>query len=136
MSPGIVGTYSYFSGCIGDVMFDPEIQTAVDQKLNCAEDARRAGNEGKARVCARRAAGIALRALFNFRGERFLDPSAYAALNHLCELETTPQAIKNTANRLLTRVAPDYTLPINTDLIADAKELIAWADEQVRGASS
>lgn len=112
-------------------MFDPITQSAIDQELFCAENARLTGNEGKARVCARRAAGIALRELFKASGNPMTDPSAYAALNRLCQLETTPKLIKETASRLLTRVSPDYTLPIQTDLIADAREIIAWAAEQI-----
>jgi len=114
-------------------MFDSITQTALDQELFCSENARLTGNEGKARVCARRAAGIAVRALFNASGETVKDPSAYAVLNHLCQLETTPRHIKETASRMLTRVAPDYTLPIQTDLIADARVLIAWAAELIKG---
>lgn len=114
-------------------MFDPITQSAIDQELFCAENARLTGNEGKARVCARRAVGIALRALFEASGHPQLDPSAYAALNHLCQLETTPAAVKETAERLLIRVAPDYTLPIQADLIADARAIITWAADQIRG---
>ncbi len=117
-------------------MYDPITQSAIDQELFCAENARLTGNEGKARVCARRAAGIALRAFFEASGDPQIDPSAYAALNHLCQLTETPAEIKETANRLLIRVAPDYTLPIQTDLIADAREIIAWAAEQIRGERS
>src|SRR5574340_565496 len=114
-------------------MFDPNTQSAIDQELFCAERARLAGNEGKARVCARRAVGIALRALFEASNHPLVDPSAYAALNHLCQLETTPAAVKETAERLLTRVTPDYSLPIQADLIADAREIITWAAEQIQG---
>lgn len=119
--------------CTGEVMFNPSTQSAIDQELLCAENARLTGNEGKARVCARRAAGIALRALFKSTGDPVNDPSVYTALNRLFQLETTPDSIKQTASRLLTRVAPDYTLPIQIDLIADARELITWAADQIRG---
>ncbi|MHB0923061.1 MAG: hypothetical protein ACYC3H_03745 [Bellilinea sp.] len=113
-------------------MFDSITQTALDQELFCSENARLTGNEGKARVCARRAAGIAVRALFNASGETIRDPSAFAVLNHLGQLETTPGHIKEAIARLLTRVAPDYTLPIQADIIADARVLIAWAAEQIK----
>lgn len=114
-------------------MFEPSTQLAIDQELNWAENARLAGNEGKARVCARRAAGAALRAWFEYLSDQEVDSSAYASLNHLAQLKLVPADIKEIADRLLTRVAPDYTLPVQTDLIADARKLIAWVSDQIQG---
>lgn len=114
-------------------MFDPITQSGIDQELFCADNARLMGNEGKARVCARRAAGIAVRAYFKASGEVFNDPSAYSVLTRLSQMERTPEAIKVLISRLLTRVAPDYSLPIEADLIADARRLIKWAADQIRG---
>lgn len=114
-------------------MFDPITQSGIDQELFCADNARLMGNEGKARVCARRAAGIAVRAYFKASGEIFNDPSAFAVLTRLSQMESTPETIKDTISRLLTRVTPDYTLPIEADLIADARALIIWAGDQIQG---
>lgn len=114
-------------------MFDPITQSGIDQELFCADNARLMGNEGKARVCARRAAGIAVRAYFKASGEIFNDPSAYAVLTRLSQMKSTPEAIKGIISRLLTRVAPNYSLPIEADLIADARALINWAAEQIQG---
>ncbi|MBA4400075.1 MAG: hypothetical protein C0396_09475 [Anaerolinea sp.] len=114
-------------------MFDLTIQNAINLELNRAETARSSANEGMARVCARRAAGIAIRALFTAAGEAILDPSAYVLLARLQALESTPAEIKTIAGNLLTRVNPDYTLPSQTDLIAQARILIEWAGKQIKG---
>ncbi|MFZ3079120.1 MAG: hypothetical protein WA109_05495 [Bellilinea sp.] len=113
------------------MMFDPATQKAIDLELDHAETARRNANEGMARVCARRAAGIAIRALLTAAGEAIPDPSAYVLLTRLQAMESTPAEIKTIAGSLLTRVNPDYTLPPETDLIAQARMLIEWAGKQI-----
>ncbi|MHB8855570.1 MAG: hypothetical protein ACYC6K_03005 [Bellilinea sp.] len=115
------------------MMFDPAIQKAIDLELDHAETARRNANEGMARVCARRSAGIAIRALLTAAGEAIPDPSAYVLLTRLQAMESTPAEIKTIAGNLLTRVNPDYTLPSQTDLIAQARMLIEWAGKQIYG---
>ena len=115
------------------MMFDPASQKAIDHELGRAESARSSANEGMARVCARRAAGIAIRALFTAAGESIPDPSAYVLLARLQAMESTPAEIKTIAGNLLTRVNPDYTLPPQTDLIAQARMLIGWAAKHIKG---
>lgn len=114
-------------------MFDATTRNAIEQELFCAENARLTGNEGKARVCARRAAGIAVRAYFKAIGIAFSDPSAYALLSRLLQLETTPKPVKEITSRLLIRVNPNYSLPAGYDLIEDARKLTAWAAENING---
>jgi hypothetical protein len=48
-------------------------------------------------------------------------------------METTPVDIKNVIDSLLTRVTPDYRLPIPIDLIACTNLLIAWVADQIKG---
>ena len=115
------------------MMFDPATQKTIDLELNHAETARRIANEGMARVCARRAAGIAIRALFTAAGEAIPDPSAYVLLTRLQAMESAPAEIKTIAGNLLTRVNPDYTLPPETDLIAQARIMIDWAAKHTKG---
>jgi hypothetical protein len=96
-------------------IFEAEIQQA--------EEARRKGNEGMARVCARRAAGAVV-------GEYFLrnnlpDPneSAYDRLRLLRSLPDVSDDIKDAAGRLIERVTPEHKLPNDADLIAEARRL-------------
>lgn len=88
-----------------------------------AEAARAAGNEGKARVCARRAAGAAAGAYLEQRGDDLRSPSAYDRLRRLCELPDASPTVRQAAENLLLRVTPEYTLPVEADLLADARRL-------------
>lgn len=56
-------------------------QEQIEQEFALAEQARARGNEGQARVCARRAAGIAIREYLTRRGIRPPSASAYDLLD-------------------------------------------------------
>jgi hypothetical protein len=88
-----------------------------------AEAARAKGNEGQARVCARRAAGIAIREYFDRRGVRVLSNSAYDLLNLLKNEPHLPPDLKRTADHLTLRVTEEFKLPVDVDLVAEAKKL-------------
>lgn len=96
----------------------------IQAELDHAISARAEGNEGKARVCARRAAGIAAGEYLNNNG--FPDPgqSAYDQLKYLCEIDQIPDEIRQIASHFLIRVTPDHTLPLDIDLISEARWLI------------
>ncbi len=100
----------------------PALQIEFDR----AEQARTKGNEGQARVCARRAAGIAIREHFTRRGERVTTASAYDLLNTLQEEPNLPVEMKAIAEHLTLRVTEEFKLPINADLIAESRKLCDW----------
>jgi hypothetical protein len=94
-----------------------------EAEIQQAETARAAGNEGMARVCARRAAGAAAGEYLQRRGIDLRTPSAYDRLRFLSELSGVSPRAAQAAARLLTRVTPEYTLPVEADLIAEARQL-------------
>jgi hypothetical protein len=98
----------------------------INRELSRAKQARREGNEGMARVCARRAAGIALKEFFNRHNVRPLSVTPYGYIEIFRELPETPARIKKIANHLTLRVMPDSSLPVEADLIQDAWQLIAY----------
>ena len=55
--------------------------TNLQKEFDMAERARANNNEGQARVCARRAAGIAIREYLARKGMRPLSTSSYDLLN-------------------------------------------------------
>jgi hypothetical protein len=112
-------------------MLNSDALQAVAVEMNRAKIARESGNEGMARVCARRAAGIGLRAFYLQRRESVADPSAYALLNRLERTASTPESIKSICRQLVERVQPDHTLSTNSDLIAQVSSLIAWLNTQI-----
>ena len=95
-----------------------EIQTEIER----AQAARERGNEGQARVCARRAAGIAAREYQARRGEIVRTSSAYDLLNLLKDDPGFPPDLKQIADHLTLRVNEEFKLPVNVDLIQEAKK--------------
>jgi hypothetical protein len=94
-----------------------------ERELAQAAIARTAGNEGKARVCARRAAGEAIREYWIKVGQ-VPQGSTYElieALRHHPGLTTRATQI---LEHLLQRVEPGGAFPGQVDLIAEVQELI------------
>lgn len=95
----------------------------IEVEFERAEQARIRGNEGQARVCARRAAGIAAREYFTRRGERVRTPSAYDLLNSLAQDPSLSGDLRRSASYLTLRVNEEFKLPVNADLVAEARKL-------------
>lgn len=100
-------------------------ESKIEQELNKAEEARESGNEGMARVCARRAVGIAIGNYFRRQGYPDPENSAYNRLRHFCEAPDTPVELRQIASHFLIRVNPDHLLPLDIDLISEARWLIS-----------
>lgn len=96
-----------------------KIQTEFEQ----AKRARIKGNEGQARVCARRAAGIAVREYLTRRRIRPPSTSAYDLLNLLKDDPLLSPDLKLIAGHLTLRVTEEFNLPMDVDLIAEAQTL-------------
>ncbi len=99
------------------------IQTQIDTEFERAEQARARGNEGQARVCARRAAGIAAREYFTRRGSIVRTPSAYDLLSLLADDSLLSADLKQSVAYLTLRVNEEFKLPVDVDLIAEARKL-------------
>jgi len=95
----------------------------VQAEFDRAELARVRGNEGQARVCARRAAGIAIREYYIRLGRTIRTPSAYDLLNSLVEDRSLSDELRLSARYLTLRVNEEFELPAGVDLISEAKKL-------------
>ena len=98
--------------------FNAEIASEIER----AEQARRSGNEGQARVCARRAAGIAIREYLHRKG---ITPPSISAIDLLNLIKDEPQlspGLKLIADHLTLRVNKEFKLPVEADLIAEARK--------------
>lgn len=95
--------------------FDLEIQMAVEVRAR--------GNEGQARVCARRAAGVVVREYFQRRGLPFHTSSAYDILKELLEFPGLPDDARRSAEYLTLRVTEEFKLPVSVDLVLAARTL-------------
>ena len=95
-----------------------------DLEMNQAHEARSRGNEGQARVCARRAAGEVIRAYFLARqiapGAK---SAAYELITVLLEDPGLSSEVRRSAQNLVMRVDDQFNLPAEIDLIFDAQFL-------------
>ena len=96
-------------------------QTEINAEFEKAEQARRRGNEGQARVCARRAAGIAIREYLARQGVRPPRVSAYDLLNLLKDDPRLTPDLQQIADHLTLRVTGEFKLPVDADLVAEAR---------------
>ena len=94
-----------------------------EKEIKLAIQARASGNEGMARVCARRAAGIVIGEYLTCHGYTNITNSAYDRLVFFIKLPNVDQDIKVIASHFLVKVNPDHKLPIAADLIDEAKRL-------------
>ena len=101
-----------------------ELRRSIEEELRNAESARLNKNEGRARVCARRAAGMAARDFLSRQGVRRRNNSAYEALKVLADFPGLAVGLRAAAEQLTTRVNEAFTLPGGVDLIAEARKLI------------
>jgi HEPN domain-containing protein len=96
-------------------------QTKIQAEFERALQARQRNNEGQARVCARRAAGIAVREYLSRRGIRPPSLSAYDLLNLIKQEPDLPPDLKQIADHLTVRVTEEFKLPVEADLVAEAR---------------
>jgi HEPN domain-containing protein len=99
---------------------------ALNEEFECAGNARARGNEGQARVCARRAAGIAIREYLTRRGIRPPSRSAYDLLNLLKTDPHLPSELMQIVDHLTLRVTEGFSLPVEADLVAESQLLSKW----------
>lgn len=98
----------------------------IEMEFERAVEARANGNEGQARVCARRAAGIAIRDYLTRKGISIPSQSAYDLLNLIKDDPLLPPDLKLVADHLTLRVTEEFKLPVDADLITESRLLCDW----------
>jgi len=91
-----------------------------EQEIERASLARMEGNEGMARVCARRAAGIVIGEYLRRCGYSGVNTSMYDRISLFLELPHVDERAREVSRHFLMKVNPEHKLPVNTDLIQDA----------------
>jgi hypothetical protein len=99
------------------------LQSEIQKEFERAAQARARNNEGQARVCARRAAGIAIRDYLTRKGIRPPSTSAIDLLNLLKDDPLLSPDLKLIVHHLTLRVTEEFKLPVDADLVAEAKTL-------------
>jgi hypothetical protein len=100
------------------------LKRTIRREFEDAEQARIEGNEGRARVCARRAAGWAVSFTRSLNEEREIETNAYEMLQWLAQQADTPDDVRASAARLTARVSLDHTLPFPEDPLEDARMIV------------
>ena len=103
-----------------------DIKIIIQAEFDRAEQARVKNNEGQARVCARRAAGIAIRDYLTRQGTHISSTSSYDLLNLIKEDAHLSSDLKLIADHLTLRVTEEFKLPVDADLVAEARVLCEW----------
>jgi hypothetical protein len=103
-----------------------DLKTQLRNEFEKAQQARINKNEGQARVCARRAAGIAIRDYLSRKGTKVPNMSAYDLLNLLKEDALLPLNLKLIVDHLTVRVTEEFELPFDADLVAESRVLCDW----------
>ena len=98
-------------------------RSQIQAEFDKAEQSRSRGNEGQARVCARRAAGLAAREYLARRGRQIRTTSAYDVLNYLIEDRSLDDDLRRAAEYLTMRVNEEFKLPVDVDLVVLARKL-------------
>ena len=102
-----------------------DVYSDIQAELERAEAARAAGNNGRARVCARRAAGRAARVFLTLHGEQLFDAvqgetragSVYQALQTLTMFPGLAPNLKQAAVYLTMCVSGEFNLPPESTLL-------------------
>lgn len=104
-------------------MIQEDWLATFEKEILQAEAARAAGNEGKARVCARRAAGLLAYQVLLRDG---IEPQGNSALEYLQQMKNHPgldEKTRDTAALFLLRVDNNKNLPVDVDLLTQARWL-------------
>jgi len=98
----------------------------IEQELAAAEAASKDGNEGKARVCARRAVALATGAWLTRHSELTWRGDAMEHLRRIQQEASFPLPIRQAAERLTTTVSRREVDPFTTDPVADARVIVEY----------
>jgi len=100
-------------------MTEQDWRQLASQVIEMAEAARQNGNEGRARVCARRAAGYVIGEYLSRSNSSISTESALARLRYLFSSPEIDSDQRELIEHFLIHTTPEHELPIDADLIAD-----------------
>lgn len=122
------GQESFPSARYGIIDFMEPSKIQIQEELLLAKQSRLEGNEGRARVCARRAAGAAVKEYLGQKGIAQKKENAIQALLTLRQSEDIPERVVEALNCLVQRVDQDHKLPMDADLIFEAGIVIQFVE--------
>lgn len=98
-----------------------------NHELDMAQQARNQGNEGRARVCARRMVGLLLAEFFNRHKVNLTGMNALDYIRYAVNSPLLSENLRATLQHFLIKVDEDFNLPGHIDLLAEA----LWLKEKL-----
>ncbi len=98
----------------------------IEQELAAAKEALKIGNEGKARVCTRRAVALADEAWLAKQSDQPFRGDSLAHLRRIQQDLSLPLSVREAAERLSTTVTRKDSAPFTTDPIGDARIITTY----------
>lgn len=98
----------------------------IEKEFTDAQEARQQGNEGRARVCARRCAGFAVSWLCHSRGRDVRDTDSLNLLKNIAADESIPAEVREASERLTAKIRPDFTYAFSTNPVGDARIIVDY----------
>jgi hypothetical protein len=105
-----------------------EFAKKASDELHAAFQAREFENEGMARVCARRAAGWAIKDYLQRKHVPIPTPNAFSLLKDESIRYFLPAEAVPIIEHLTLRVGQDFNLPAEVDLLQETRHLLALFD--------
>ena len=111
-------------------MLEEIVRLQIEGEISRGEAARAKGNEGMARVCARRAAGILIRDYL--AKQNVLPPvsNTFDLLRYFRDLPGNSAEIQQVLDHLIIRVDSAHNLPEDIDLIQETHWLVQVLEQQ------
>ena len=101
----------------------------IEKEFATAREALKVGNDGKARVCARRAAGHAITWFLSKYPRQGWGTDALRQLQNLKDDPSFPQDVREAAERLITKVSDQFRYPFSTIPLEDAQIIITHIEK-------
>ena len=102
------------------------VYSLVKTELQAGEHAKEIGNIGQARVCARRACGMAIEHWLEFHPKKNYGANAITMLAKLQEDHTIPKYIRDAAERLTKKVDSNFETGVVEDPLKDGETIIEY----------
>ena len=103
----------------------------IEKEFVQAAQAESEGNSGMVRVCARRAAGIAIRYWLQQLPRKFWGMDAMNQLRNVHLDQSVPQGVRSAARRLTARITSEFEPQQKSNPVEDSKLIISHFLEQV-----
>ena len=95
----------------------------IEKEFATARQAEKAGNDGMVRVCARRAAGVAIGFWLQTQLRAGWGIDAMSQLRSLQADDSFPPEVRDAAGRLTTKITEQFTSPFATNPVEDSKKI-------------